>query len=52
MNVKLTFLNGTLQEEVFVEQSPENIKEEPEMKVYKLKRTLYELKQAPFAWCK
>jgi len=50
MDVKSTFLNGLLNEEVYVSQPPgfEDI-EHPDY-VYKLKRALYGLKQAPRAW--
>nr|GEU71049.1 retrovirus-related Pol polyprotein from transposon TNT 1-94 [Tanacetum cinerariifolium] len=49
-DVKLAFLNGDLQEEVYVCQPPrfENLKEEN--KVYRLKKALYGLKQSPRAW--
>lgn len=50
LDVKLTFLYGHLEEQVFVEQPPGYIKIENEHKVYKLKKALYGLKQAPRAW--
>ena len=50
MNVKSAFLNGYINEEVFVSQPPgfEDYKN-PEH-VYKLKKALYGLKQAPRQW--
>jgi len=50
MDVKSTFLNGVLEEEVYIEQPPGYMKIREEKKVLKLKKTLYRLKQAPQAW--
>jgi hypothetical protein len=49
INVKSAFLNGVIQEEVYVRQPPgfKNLKY-PD-RVYKLSKTLYGLKQAPHA---
>ena len=47
MDVKSTFLNGVLEEEVYLEQPPGYMKIGEENKVLKLKKALYELKQAP-----
>ncbi|KAE8666818.1 hypothetical protein F3Y22_tig00112491pilonHSYRG00346 [Hibiscus syriacus] len=50
LDVKSAFLNGYLQEEIYVEQ-PEGFEVDGEVnKVYLLKKALYGLKQAPRAW--
>ncbi|GKA76192.1 retrovirus-related pol polyprotein from transposon TNT 1-94 [Tanacetum coccineum] len=50
MDVKTTFLNGILHEEVYVSQ-PEGFVDQDNLNhVYKLKKDLYGLKQAPRAW--
>lgn len=50
MDVKLVFLDGVLEENINIEQSPGYIKVGKENKVLKLKKELYRLKQAPQAW--
>jgi len=52
MNVKSAFLNGPLDEEVYVRQPPGFVIKNQEAKVYKLRKALYGLKQAPRAWNK
>ena len=49
MDVKSAFLNGVLDEEVYVEQPP-GFKEGDYSKVYRLHKVVYGLKQAPKAW--
>lgn len=48
--MKSTFLNGYLEEEIYVEQPQGFEVKEQEDKVLKLKKALYGLKQAPRAW--
>jgi hypothetical protein len=50
LNVKSAFLNGSIKEEVYMEQPPGFEDKEYPNHVYKLHKTLYELKQAPRAW--
>ncbi|KAI5653726.1 hypothetical protein M9H77_30913 [Catharanthus roseus] len=50
MDVKSAFLNGDIEEEVYVEQPPGFVHEKFPNYVYKLSKALYGLKQAPRAW--
>jgi hypothetical protein len=50
MDVKSTFLNGPIKEEVYVEQPPDFEDSEYPTHVYNLSKALYGLKQAPRAW--
>jgi hypothetical protein len=52
MDMKSAFLNGYINEEVYVEQPPGFKDEKKPNHVYKLKKALYGLKQAPRAWYK
>nr|GEU43150.1 retrovirus-related Pol polyprotein from transposon TNT 1-94 [Tanacetum cinerariifolium] len=47
MDVKTVFLNGNLQEEVYVSQLDRSVDPDNPNHVYKLKKALYGLKQAP-----
>jgi hypothetical protein len=50
MDVKSTFLNGYIFEEVYVHQPPDFENSKLPEHVFKLKKSLYGLKQAPRAW--
>src|SRR5713226_3737955 len=50
MDVKTTFLNGVIEEEVYIEQPQGFEVEDKRTHVCKLKKVLYGLKQAPTAW--
>nr|GEU30896.1 hypothetical protein [Tanacetum cinerariifolium] len=50
MDVKMTFLNGPLKEEVYVAQPDRFVDPDHPEKVYRLRKALYGLKQAPRGW--
>ncbi|GJS11711.1 retrovirus-related pol polyprotein from transposon TNT 1-94 [Tanacetum coccineum] len=50
MDVKTTFFNGILREEVYVSQPDGFVDPDNPNHVYRLKKALYGLKQAPRAW--
>ncbi|KAL8157704.1 hypothetical protein AgCh_002416 [Apium graveolens] len=50
LEVKSAFLNGFIEEEVYVSQPKGYVKKGQEHKVYKLLKALYGLRQAPMAW--
>ncbi|KAL8093557.1 hypothetical protein AgCh_035440 [Apium graveolens] len=50
MDVKSAFLNGYLKEEVYVKQPPGFIHEKYPNYVYKLKKSVYGLRQSPRCW--
>ena len=50
LEIKNTFLHGDLQEEVYMEQPPGFVAQGEIGKVYRLRKSLYGLKQSPRAW--
>ena len=50
MDVKTTFLNGVIEEEVYIEQPQGFEVEDRKSHVCRLKKALYRLKQAPRDW--
>ena len=50
MDVKTSFLNGDIEEKVYIEQPDGFVTHEKESHVCKLKKALYGLKQASRAW--
>nr|GFB85253.1 integrase, catalytic region, zinc finger, CCHC-type, peptidase aspartic, catalytic [Tanacetum cinerariifolium] len=50
MDMKTTFLNGPLKKEVYVAQSDGFVDPDHPEKVYRLRKALYRLKQAPRVW--
>ena len=50
MDVKTTFLNGVVEEEVYVEQPLGFETHDRKTNICKLKKSLYELKQTPKTW--
>ncbi|GJX06422.1 retrovirus-related pol polyprotein from transposon TNT 1-94 [Tanacetum coccineum] len=50
MDIKMTFLNGLLKEEVYVSQRDGFVDPDHPKKVHRIRKSLYRLKQAPRAW--
>ena len=50
MDVKEAFLNGSLGEEIYMDQSEDIVEPDQDSKVCKLVKSLYGLKQAPKQW--
>jgi hypothetical protein len=50
MDVKSVFLNGDLQEEVYIAQPPGFVDKDHPDKVLRLHKALYGLRQAPRTW--
>ena len=52
MDVNTTFLNGVVEEELYVDQPLGFETHDKKTHVCKLKKALYRLKQAPRRWCR
>ena len=50
MNVKTTFLNGTIDETIYMVQQENFVSRDPKLMVCKLKKSIYGLKQASREW--
>ena len=50
MDVNTAFLNGEVEEEFYIEQTPGFVIHEKDSHVCKLKKAMYGLKQAPQSW--
>lgn len=50
MDVKTTFLNGMIEEEVYIEQTQSFEVHGKESHICRVKKALYRLKQGPRAW--
>jgi hypothetical protein len=50
MDVKTSFLNGEIEEEVYIEQPEGFMIYDEKSHVYRLKKSMYGLKQTPRAW--
>ena len=50
MDIKIVFLNGYLEEDIYMEQPMDFISSDGDHRVYKLQRSIYRLKQASQSW--